>query len=174
MRRVSPLSKALADVSATRVKLRYHSPPPCYCANLSFEGRWSIRRQSGLRRRRCENGPCRSQGARASLLFISKRHHWIDTHGSPRGRVRRDQGDQRNQESYTHEGHAVDRVYPIERAAQQVRLSNRQAHSDKQARDHEPETFAQYRWRMSRFWAPIAIRIPTSRVRRTTMKLTVP
>ena len=111
---------------------------------------------------------CLSKGT-GSSLFVSERHHGIDPHGAPRRQVGREQRDGKKQERDADERDAVDGVDSIEHSAQQIRGSERQTHSDNNPASTGRALSRSMRMRTSRFFAPRAMRMPTSRVRRTTI-----
>src|SRR5580704_4029903 len=77
------------------------------------------------------------------VSFVSERHNGIDAHGSPGGWVSGKQCDGQKQEGDPDEREAIDGMESIEDAAQQIRGSNSENHSDKQSNKHGPNAFAE-------------------------------
>src|SRR6266436_9896304 len=78
------------------------------------------------------------------VSFVSERHNRVDAHGSPGGRVSGKQGDSQKQEGDPDEGDAIDSMESKEDAAQEIRGSNSENHSDNQSKEYGARTFAQH------------------------------
>ena len=103
-----------------------------------------------------------------ALLFVAERHHGVRAGSTPGWHIARQEGNADEQERDANVGEGIVRCYPYQEVAQQIPMANAQPARLALLSRNRIAPGRQIIASTSLGWAPSAMRIPISEVRRLT------